>query len=183
MKNLVIVDMLVKNGMAVNEAVEAMGNYTEADYIQEQEDARRAEEEARYEDECDWELDRYEWDCYKESYEYADDEQVVEYLEEALARFECDRDVLVYLNSVSLWFVDRESKPVMHNDSCGNHHTINWLQAIQTYGLDHKFVVLAVVDDEEQVYIYIDAKKGDKYAEELGYTANSVAIANAFGRR
>lgn len=73
MKNLVIVDMLVKNGMAVNEAVEAMGNYTEADYLAEVE--AEALEDARWEEEqrlagCDdYELDRYEWDFS----DYADD--------------------------------------------------------------------------------------------------------------
>ena len=36
-----LVDMLVKNGMAVNEAVEAVADYTEADYVAEQEEQAR----------------------------------------------------------------------------------------------------------------------------------------------
>jgi hypothetical protein len=38
-----LVDMLVKNGMAVNEAVEAVCDYTEADYIAEKEEEAREE--------------------------------------------------------------------------------------------------------------------------------------------
>lgn len=70
-----IVAMLVKGGMAEAQAVEAVANYTEADYLAEVEaealeEARWAEEERLYG--CtDYELDLYEVeggeaDCYWE---------------------------------------------------------------------------------------------------------------------
>lgn len=65
MTNTILVDMLVKGGMTVNEAVEALADYTEADYIAEKE--QEAREEAEWEawvalirEEMDWCLCRQE---------------------------------------------------------------------------------------------------------------------------
>lgn len=120
-------------------------------------------------DNDDWELDRYEWDC-----------APVEYLEDVLARLDCDRNVMVMLNSVSLWFTDRESAPILHNDCCGNHHTINWVESIFSNGFARKFAVLSVVDEGDTVKIYIDAKQGDEGTDELGWGANRHALASLF---
>lgn len=103
------------------------------------------------------------------------------YLEDFLKNLHGRHNVLIYCSSAWALFTDSNTKPIMINDTLGNHYVDNWLSAIASdTSLQKKFIIgSTVAKNLVTTEIYILNKGDDPLAQRLSYKANNIAVATS----
>lgn len=107
------------------------------------------------------------------------------FLEEVLGNLVEKADVMVMLSSNTVYGIGETDTPLVMQDGCGNHHTRNWLEAIECNGLKKMFIVKEVTVsyesymDKPQWKIVLENGK-DEYTNKLGVESNRAACARVF---
>ena len=100
------------------------------------------------------------------------------FLEEYLNNCKAKENVMVLLNSATIYGIGECVYPVARQDCCGNHYTENWLKAIENCNLEKTFNILASgydVDNEVHV-LTVDKARHDKVSMLLDSESNSVGM-------
>ena len=98
----------------------------------------------------------------------------MEYLENVLANIEDDKDVLIMLNSGTIY--NFETDPITMQDSLGNHKAHVWKELIKLLEDEETFEVLKKEEDSELGFkITIDYRRC-RFTEDFAVQANEHAV-------
>lgn len=101
-------------------------------------------------------------------------------LENVLGELNTRANVCVKLNSHTVYGIGETDNPHVMQDSCGNHHTMNWLDAMADKDLFNKFLVADVKCEFEPYmdkpqWIITLANGKNEYTDLLDYQSNKRA--------